>query len=363
MSRITFVHPKLSERGGAERKMLLIIAELIARGHKVELILNHLNKQGTFGELIPPQCLLTCLTGDKRLWTLRTAWYLLKNRPDVTVAHNHPAQFAVGLFQCLQRTAHTLWICNEVIPELTPHHSLIWKLWYFFDRYMVHHFSKRVVNSAFTAESFHRWYGQYPEVIHSGVQIYTKYAELTNHICCADFHLPERFLLTVSRIERHKNIHFIERIAQHLPEIPLVVAGTGSEFEWLKSLEVTFPNIKILGAVSEEQKFFLLYNAVAFCFLPEAEPLGVTVMEAIGAGTPVIAFNQGGPREVILHGVNGFLCDNEIQYLQYTQNIYHKTVSLSTEPSDFEGYIFEKFSNQVMVKNFSDVIEKLCVTS
>jgi glycosyltransferase involved in cell wall biosynthesis len=54
--------------------------------------------------------------------------------------------------------------------------------------------------------------------------------------------------------------------------------------------------------------------ADAFAFLMPIrwpEPFGMVMVEALAAGTPVLAFAQGAAPEIIEHGVNGFLIDDE----------------------------------------------------
>jgi glycosyltransferase involved in cell wall biosynthesis len=65
-----------------------------------------------------------------------------------------------------------------------------------------------------------------------------------------------------------------------------------------------------LGAVGGEQRVRTLGCAKALLHLINFdEPFGLSVIEAMACGTPVIAFNRGSMPELIEHGVNGFLVE------------------------------------------------------
>lgn len=77
-------------------------------------------------------------------------------------------------------------------------------------------------------------------------------------------------------------------------------------------------NITNLGNVSGKRKQALLSNAKALLFpINWEEPFGMAVIEALASGTPVIAMNRGAMSEIIKHGVNGFLANNEEEFAEY----------------------------------------------
>jgi len=251
------------------------------------------------------------------------------------------------------------WICNEVIPLLAPRNGLAWKAFYSLDKALVRRFDRCIVNSGFTAESFRSWYGGEPERIYSGVQLYEEIASASVDDAPWISGLPERFIFVLSRLEHHKNLSFLETMARALPDVPIVVAGRGHDQDYVANLARRTPSVTYLGGVSQLHKFYLYRRAAVFAFLPTAEPLGVTTMEAIGAGTPVVAFNSGGPREVIRDGRNGSLCETEDAYITALRRWLEVGAGTTYREEDFGGYIRENFSNAVMVRRFVDRILKL----
>ena len=63
--------------------------------------------------------------------------------------------------------------------------------------------------------------------------------------------------------------------------------------------------IEFVGEVSDEEKLDLMKNAKAFIFASYDEDFGITPVEAMGVGTPVIAHNSGGVKETVVDGKTG----------------------------------------------------------
>ena len=53
----------------------------------------------------------------------------------------------------------------------------------------------------------------------------------------------------------------------------------------------------------------MLAAATVVIYTPENEHFGIVPIEAMAAGKPVIACRSGGPKESVLHGETGYLCE------------------------------------------------------
>jgi glycosyltransferase involved in cell wall biosynthesis len=98
---------------------------------------------------------------------------------------------------------------------------------------------------------------------------------------------------------------------------PLVLAGTvqpGYERFFATEIQphIDGEQIRFVGEVGGARKQHLFANAFAF-LMPIAwpEPFGMVIVEALAAGTPVLAFAHGAAPEIVQHGVNGFLVEDE----------------------------------------------------
>lgn len=69
-------------------------------------------------------------------------------------------------------------------------------------------------------------------------------------------------------------------------------------------------NVELMGRVNDDELYKLYAGARGFIALARDEDFGMTVVESMAAGTPVIAFNGGGYRESVVNGVTGLLIDD-----------------------------------------------------
>ncbi|WP_131024751.1 glycosyltransferase, partial [Klebsiella variicola] len=104
------------------------------------------------------------------------------------------------------------------------------------------------------------------------------------------------YYLTASRMVPYKRMDLIVEAFSHMPDKRLVVIGSGSEMEKIKSK--ASKNIEILGYQPNSIMQEHMQNAKAFVFAAE-EDFGITPVEAQACGTPVIAFGKGGSLETI----------------------------------------------------------------
>lgn len=90
--------------------------------------------------------------------------------------------------------------------------------------------------------------------------------------------------------------------------IPLKIFGNGPELKNLKSIAKS--NIEFLGKVSPDELKKLYRECVAFLH-PQEEDFGITAIEAMASGRPVIAYAAGGALETVVPGKTGELFDDQ----------------------------------------------------
>lgn len=109
----------------------------------------------------------------------------------------------------------------------------------------------------------------------------------------------------VGRLAVNKRIGLLKDVAEAV-DVPVVVAGDGPYKTEL--LDDTPANLTYIGYISEAEKWDRLSEAKAMLFLAENEDFGITPIESMAAGTPVIGANEGFTKHQILSGKNGYRC-------------------------------------------------------
>jgi glycosyltransferase involved in cell wall biosynthesis len=109
------------------------------------------------------------------------------------------------------------------------------------------------------------------------------------------------------------------------------------------------PRITYAGTMGGKKKMEFLSHAKALLFpIQWEEPFGMAVIEALACGTPVIAMNRGAMPEIIEHGVNGFLADDEKEFAQYIDRIDE------IDPEACRQSVVDKFSADTMARAYLD---------
>lgn len=132
----------------------------------------------------------------------------------------------------------------------------------------------------------------------------------------------------------------------------LKIAGTGEDMERLKKMAK--PNIEFLGGVDEATKRKLMSECLAF-INPQVEDFGITAVEAIASGRPVIAYADGGAMEIIQEGVNGtFMAEQTWESLAHILCFFDPSAyNPQTIKASAERFHYSKFNQEIL-----DIIAK-----
>ncbi len=115
----------------------------------------------------------------------------------------------------------------------------------------------------------------------------------------------ESYFLAVGRLVPYKRFDLLIALANEL-KIPLKIAGRGQDEMRLKKM--AGPTVEFLGFVPEADLPGLYKNADAL-FFPQYEDAGIVLLEAQATGTPVIAYNAGGAKDMVIAGKTGVFFD------------------------------------------------------
>jgi glycosyltransferase involved in cell wall biosynthesis len=273
--------------GGTELVVYELVEALLDRGHEVTLFAT-----GDSGSRAPLRSLYPRAQWPPGWFTdlNHTAWAMgeaTQGSYDVIHAHS-PAALALG--------------------RVTPAVPLI---------YTLHH--------AHEAE-LSEYYAHYPEVTFAAISGDQSRRE-TGVLRCTVIHhgldpsryrwtfRPASFVCFVGRLAREKGIHTAIDAAERAG-VSIRVAGEvhppDREFGRLQvAPRLNRPHVTYLGCIGNAQKVPLLRDARALLFPIEwNEPFGLTLIEAMLSGCPVVAYRRGSVSELVEHGVTGLIAES-----------------------------------------------------
>jgi glycosyltransferase involved in cell wall biosynthesis len=158
------------------------------------------------------------------------------------------------------------------------------------------------------------------------------------------------YYLLISRLKPYKKVDMAIKAFNKM-NIPLKIVGIGEDEKRLKKL--ANEHIEFLGPVSEEEKRKLLSECIALIH-PQEEDYGLTPIEAMASGRPVIAYNAGGAKETVIDGKTGQLF-NEQSWEALIDTII-KFKHGQYNPQEIKEHA-EKFNSQKFYQQIKEFVE------
>ncbi|VAW50082.1 Glycosyltransferase [hydrothermal vent metagenome] len=123
----------------------------------------------------------------------------------------------------------------------------------------------------------------------------------------------EDYLLFLGRIHPDKGVHDAIEVASKTGK-RLIIAGIIQDENYFKQQvepHIDGNNVEYIGSVGPQKRQEIMGGALAMLHLIHFdEPFGLSVVESMACGTPVIAYNRGSMPELIQHGRTGFIVDD-----------------------------------------------------
>lgn len=312
--KIALVHDHLTQEGGAE-KVLQILQEIYTQAPTYTLFYDA-NKLKTFQN----KKIITSFL-QKMPWAVKKYQMYLPLMPTATESYDlmdydviisSSSAFAKGVIT----RSNTLHICychtptrylwsdthryveelhyNKLIKKFIPLVLTRLRQW---DRLAADRVDYFIASSKNVAKRIKKYYRRESTVIYPPVE--TEKFKISDRI--------GDYFLIGGRLVAYKRYDLAIEAFNHL-KIPLKIFGEGPERQKLEKMSKS--NIEFLGKVSQEKLVELYSQAQAFIH-PQIEDFGITAVESMASGRPVIAFAAGGALETIVEGKTGRFFDEQ----------------------------------------------------
>ena len=316
--------------GGTERFVSLLTEELVNRGHKVTLFAS--GDSITNAKLIPvnPHSLRESHILDTNPYTVLATAMAYKNADKFDIIHNNTYPDYVAFPAAYSSTTPTVTTLH------TPFNIENTRL---FEAYKDLNFVPISNNQRRSLPGLN-----YTRTIYHGVPV-NKFPFKKTH---------GNYLLYVGRIALIKGTHFAIDVAEALNKELIIAAKLDPQdieyFNRFIGSRLSNGRIKWVGEVTDEERNDLMANALCLLHpITWKEPFGLTLIESMACGTPVVAFRKGSIPEIIIDKKTGFIVETENEMIRAVKKIS------SISRSECRKHVRDNFNLKKMV----DAYEKL----
>lgn len=330
--------------GGTELVVDLLTEELVKEGHDVSLFASGDSITSAKLVSIIPESLRLSQDNFRHRWNtydIRSILTLKKMQDQFDIIHNHMGYLALPF------------LSEFTTPVISTNHNNVAS--YCQDLYFEFgHMSFVAISQAYKRLNFPDKIN-YVDVVYNGIDF-------------DKFVLPEKekisrdYLLFIGRISKAKGTACAIDIAIELG-MPIKVAGKVDQadisyYEEHVKERLKHPLVDYIGEATLEQKARLYAGAKAVVYpIDFDEPFGLVMVEALAMGTPLMAFDRGSVREIIIDEEVGIVGDTKEELVKR----FGQIEKISAEACINRAR--ENFSKERMAKRYLEVYQQLVVGS
>ncbi len=163
----------------------------------------------------------------------------------------------------------------------------------------------------------------------------------------------DKYFLIGCRLTPYKRVELAIKAFQKLGW-KLKIFGDGVDLKRLKKITGESENIEFLGRVSDKELIKLYQNCEAFIH-PQEEDFGITPVEAMASGRPVIAYKRGGATETIISDKTGVFFQE--QTIESLIKALQRFESIKFNPQEIRDHA-KNFSSQKFQDRIKTTIEE-----
>jgi len=202
-----------------------------------------------------------------------------------------------------------------------------------------------ITNSNYTKSQIKKYYGRDSVVIHPPVDVERFAIPHLKH----DLPNVRKGFVIIGRQTPYKRVDLAVEACTQLNKI-LFVIGNGPENRKLR--KIAGKSVIFLRKVTDEEMPHYLQSAEAFLF-PGVDDFGIAAIEALAAGTPVIAYKDGGALDYVAEGKTGLFFDKQtsaslIETIQKFQVTKFNESTIKEAAAQFSPKVFKQKMKEVI---------------
>jgi glycosyltransferase involved in cell wall biosynthesis len=204
-----------------------------------------------------------------------------------------------------------------------------------------------ITNSFNTQQRLKHYIGLDSEVIFPGV-----------HVERFRYLRTEDFFLSYSRLEETKRIPMIVEAFAQMPDKKLVICSSGPLQSWVESQIESrgLKNITFEGMVTDQRLAELVGSCLAGIVIPVNEDAGITQVELMAAGKPVIGVNEGGLKETIIDQQTGILIPENPEVEDLIKAVKEMTSERAWQMKSASQKHAQQFATKVFFKKMKKIV-------
>jgi glycosyltransferase involved in cell wall biosynthesis len=274
-------------------------------------------------------------------WAIPAA---VNNKPNLEYFHSPLNE--IWAFRDYTRKSLKLWM-KPIYQMWTAYIRILYKKYF-------KHVEKRVCNSENTLNRIKKYLNSDAKIIFPPVDI-KKYHSGKS----------ENFWLSVNRLVNHKRVDIQLNTFKTIPAEKLVIVGSYEQsksfLQQKKYLESILPkNVEVIHWAEDKILVKLYSKCKGFITTAKDEDFGMTAIEAMASGKPVIAPKEGGYKESVLNGKTGILIE-DINEDNLADAIKQMSKELEEHPEKYKNNCIKqakKFDITSFIKQIKEEIEK-----
>lgn len=354
--KVALIHDHLAQDGGAE-KVLKILADMFPEAPIYTLLYEQKNADKYYKNRKIFTSIIQRLPGGVKHYQ----WYMpfmpmaveFFDLSGYDMVISDTSSFAKGVIT----SSHTLHISychtptrylwsdtHQYIQELKYNKyfkkviSLVLNYVRMWDKLAADRVDEYIANSRFVAKRIKKYYKRDSAVIYPPVE--TEKFKISSEV--------GDYFLIGGRLAPYKRVDIVIEACKKAGK-KLKIYGDGIDLARLKEMARGYSNIEFLGWVDDTAKAELYSRALAFIY-PQEEDFGITAVEAMASGRPVIAYRRGGATETVAEGVTGVFFNEQTStsLAEAINNFDSSKFNPAVIKQHAEKFSVAKFKNEIV---------------